>query len=102
MSKHRKSWSETDKTSIVSYFRGHGIAQASREFNVASSLIYRWANQEKTNSSKLDSDSNFYKKEFHRLTIENQSLKELVAEKELAIRIKDTLLKKSQSQSKND
>ena len=102
MSKHRKSWSESDKTSILAYHREHGVAKASREFNVASSVIYRWTKQEQTDSSKSDSDSSFYKKAYYRLSTENQALKELVAEKELAIRVKDALLKKSQSQPKID
>jgi transposase-like protein len=102
MSKHRKSWSETEKTTITNYYREHGAASASRQFNVATSVIYRWVNQEKLATEKPDTGGSFYKHEYHRLLVENQSLKEIVAEKELAIRIKEALLKKSQSQTKND
>ena len=40
-------------------------------------------------------------KEYHRLLRENQALKELVAEKELEIRIKDALLKKTSPLNKS-
>lgn len=91
MSKHRKSWNQTEKSRVVQHYHEHGIAATSREFNVASSMIYRWESESKqaTNSSN---STVVCLAEYNRL--ENQSLKELVAEKVLELRVKDALLKK--------
>jgi transposase-like protein len=101
MSKHRKSWSQSDKTAIITHYHEQGIASTSRKFEVSSSMIYRWI-REQTSATSSNTSVDIYKKEYYRLLQENQSLKELVAEKELALRIKDSLLKKTIFQNKTD
>jgi transposase-like protein len=100
MSKHRKSWSETEKSTVLQHYYGHGIAATSRHFNVASSMIYRWLSDAKDTTTVSDSKG-VSVAEYNRLLRENQSLKELVAEKVLELRIKDALLKKTTYQSKS-
>jgi transposase-like protein len=95
MSKHRKSWSLSEKTKIVSHYQQHGIAAASRQFEVAFSMIYRWEKQLLSATNAAISPD-----EYKRLLRENQALKELVAEKELALKIKEELLKKTVLHSK--
>lgn len=98
MSKHRKSWSSSEKLEIINYSKKHGITKAVREYGVSNASIYKWqdryakegkAGLERSNKANEDSA------ELRKLRRENQQLKELVAEKELLLRIKEELLKKS-------
>lgn len=98
MSKHRKSWSQQQKLEIINFYREKGLAPASLEFGVSSTSIYKWDAlfKEKgesglTAGTRTDKDA-----ELQRVLRENRELKAIVAEKELALRIKDSLLKKSQ------
>lgn len=100
MSKHRRHWSESDKKAILQYYQEHGVTSASRQFEVSTSMIYRWASDSSSASVK-EVETSVSSKEYHRLLRENQALKELVAEKELEIRIKDALLKKTSPLNKS-
>ena len=98
MSKHRKSWSQQQKLEIINFYREKGLAPTSVEFGVSSTSIYKWDSvfTEKgeaglTAGTRTDKDT-----EMQRILRENRELKAIVAEKELALRIKDALLKKSQ------
>lgn len=100
MSKHRKHWTSQEKLEIVNYFKQHGIAKTKREFNVSVTSIYNWealfdqqGEAGLTNKRSLNQSSE--SQELKRLRRENDELKRLVAEKELRLRIKDELLKKS-------
>ena len=100
MSNHRKSWNQQQKIEIINYYREKGLTAASVEFGVSSTSIYKWDSlfTEKGEAglgtgAKTDKDA-----ELQRLLRENRELKAIVSEKELALRIKDALLKKSQLQ----
>ena len=97
MGKHQKSWSQDEKLTIVEYYKEHGAAKTSKEFNVSSANIYNWVSYfEKGGISSLSGTSSSDKdKEILRLQREIQAYKEIIAEKELSLRIKDALLKKS-------
>jgi transposase-like protein len=97
MGKHQKSWSQEEKLTIVKYYKEHGAAKAAKEFNVSSASIYNWVSLlEKGGSSSLSgANSSDKDKEILRLQREIQAYKEIIAEKELSLRIKDALLKKS-------
>ena len=99
MSKHQKTWSSDEKEKIVLHSIQHGVSKTSREFGVSTVSIYSWKEKfEQLGKNGLQSgamtDSERELKLFRR---ENEALKRIVAEKELAIQIKDSLLKKSQS-----
>lgn len=100
MSKHRKSWSQPEKMAIINHYKEHGAVATSRQYDVSTGMIYRWASQfDKTKeepSSVSSKDLDYY-----RLLRENQALKEIVAEKELEIRVKNALLKKTTLNTKN-
>ena len=102
MSRHRKKWSTTQKEEVLLYSEQHGVAQASREYNVSSATIYNWRNKvSQLGSAGLQTGSKTaHELELAQLKRENNELKKIVAEKELALRIKDSLLKKSSSQSR--
>lgn len=102
MSLHRKKWSTSQKEKILTYVEQHGVAQASREYNVSSATIYNWKNKvDRLGTDGLISGSKTaHELELAQLRKENNELKKIVAEKELALRIKDSLLKKSSLQNK--
>jgi putative transposase len=97
MTKHRKKWSIEEKKTVLLYAREQGIPLASREYGISSTSIYKWQSELETspNGTSKDDDKELYR-ELKRLQRENSELKSLVANKELAIQIKDALLKKSQ------
>ena len=102
MSLHRKKWSISQKEEILIYAEQHGVAHASREHNVSSATIYNWKNkvaQLGTDGLAFGSKTS-HELELARLRKENDELKKIVAEKELVLRVKDSLLKKSSSQNK--
>ena len=98
MSKYRKTWSLSEKLTIVNYAKMKGALQASREYEISSTSVYKWlAAYEEHGESGLSPKKkpSEESEELRRLRRENQQLKELVAEKELRLRIKEELLKKS-------
>jgi hypothetical protein len=52
MSKHRKSWSKTQKATVLQHYHSHGIASTSRQFEVSASMIYRWLVESKETTAK--------------------------------------------------
>lgn len=93
MGKHHKSWSQEEKLTIVQHYQVHGAAKTSKAFNVSSTNIYKWAAAlAEGQAGDLLQDKD---KEILRLQREIQAYKEIIAEKELSLRIKDALLKKS-------
>jgi transposase-like protein len=99
MSKHRKSWSQADKMAIINHYKEHGAVATSRHYDVSTGMIYRWVSQfDETTKEQTSSSRDL---DYHRLLRENQALKEIVAEKELEIRVKDALLKKTTLNTKN-
>ena len=99
MSKHQKTWSSDEKEKIVLHSIQHGVSKTSREFGVPTVSIYSWKEKlEQLGKNGLQSGAmTDSERELKLLRRENEALKRIVAEKELAIQIKDSLLKKSQS-----
>lgn len=100
MSKHRKTWNSSEKLEIINYYKQHGLAKTKKEFEVSSASIYKWdALYESDGQAGLEgkrpTDNSAMQTELRKLRRENDQLKKLVAEKELALRIKDEMLKKS-------
>lgn len=102
MSLHRKKWSTSQKEEILTYVEQHGVAQASREYNVSSATIYNWRNKvaQLGTDGLVSGSKTAHELELAQLRKENNELKKIVAEKELALRVKDSLLKKSSLQNK--
>ncbi|MEZ4896930.1 MAG: helix-turn-helix domain-containing protein [Saprospiraceae bacterium] len=92
---------------IIQYSKRHGVTRARREYEISDSVLRRWLDRyEKDGAIGLENRSPMMKTD---LEVENEQLrrelkayKEMLAEKELALRIKDELLKKSLIRSKND
>jgi putative transposase len=98
MSKHRKTWTPDEKLEVLNYRNEHGLAKASREYGVSSESSLNWEKKFLENGNKgLERGSKTaIERELQKALRENRELKAMVAEKDLALRIKDFLLKKSQ------
>ncbi|MBK9935173.1 MAG: helix-turn-helix domain-containing protein [Cytophagaceae bacterium] len=97
--KTSKTWSSDEKEKIVLHSIQHGVSKTSREFGVSTVSIYSWKEKfEQLGKNGLQSGAmTDSERELKLLRRENEALKRIVAEKELAIQIKDSLFKKSQS-----
>jgi len=96
MSLHRKNWDQKKKEEVLLFMEQHGISRASREFNVSTAAIYNWKKKfEELGAVGLETGvKTAVERELAHLKRENSELKKMVAERELAIRVKDALLKK--------
>lgn len=96
MSLHRKNWSQKEKEEVLLYFEEHGISRTSREFSVSTATIYNWKRKyDELGSDGLNAGAKTaLERELAQIKRENNELKKMVAEKELTIRVKDSLLKK--------
>lgn len=100
MSKHRRKWTAAQKLEIINFFKQHGIARTKQEYELSGSLFYKWRDAYELHGeaglqgNKALPKSNL-ESEISRLQKELRSYKEMVAERDLAIRIKDEMLKKS-------
>ncbi len=97
MSNHRKTWTSVQKMEILNFKKDRGLAQASREFGVSSVSILNWEKKfdELGEAGLQKGAKTSLEQELKRLQRENLELKQINAEKDLALRIKDMLLKKT-------
>jgi len=98
MNKHRKTWSVFEKMEIINYEKKNGITEASREYGVSVTSIYKWQSQYEQKGEaglSLQRGKSSEIAELRRLRRENDQLKKIVAEKELRLRIQQDMLKKS-------
>ena len=104
MSQHRKHWSSKEKLIAVQTLKSKGSALASRECNVSATTLYKWVKLfDQLGEDGLSGRKKILRdQELSRLEKEIHELKMIVAEKELALRISNELLKKSQSQKKTE
>ena len=101
MNNHRKRWTTSEKMEILNYYKLHGAARTSREYEVSVGSIYKWKNiyeehgEAGFSKNKTTTTTTSESLENRRLRRENDALKQLVAEKELRLRIQEEMLKKS-------
>lgn len=101
MTRHRKTWTPQEKLEVLNFRKEHGLTKASREFSVSTVSILAWEKKyEEMGPAGLEAGSkSSIEKELHKVLRENRELKAMVAEKDLELRIKDSLLKKSQQRN---
>lgn len=103
MARKRRTFSTKEKLAILEEIERDGLAVTLRRHGLYAKTITQWRRhfEEEVPVEDPTSDS-AARLELRRLRQENQQLKELVAEKELEIRIKDSLLKKTTSRGRTD
>lgn len=96
MGTHRKTWSKTEKMEVIGASKRDGVLEASRQFGVSQTSIYKWIDKvESGGETSLDVlHATELRRENKRLMDENKQLKEMTAEKELKIRILELQIKK--------
>lgn len=101
--KTKRRWTVEQKLSILKEAEEHGVTATIRKHQIYAATLYDWRQKYSTSGDAgLKSSYIRTSPEVKKLEAEIRMLKELVAEKELAIRIKDELLKKTLPRNKND
>lgn len=96
MGKHQRKWSKTEKLNAIALAKSEGVTKASRQLNISPTMVYRWRDRfEALGEAGLGpSEKTEMGREIDRLVNENKALKEIIAEKELRLRVQDALLQK--------
>lgn len=98
----RKSWTKEQKLAIVKQAEGDGVTATIRAHEISHATFYNWRKKvQELGDAAFDSKRDESSQEVKKLREENAALKELLADKELALRAKDLLLKKTIHRSKN-
>jgi len=104
MKREKRTWTVEEKQSILKEGEEQGVAQTCRKYGIYASLYYYW--KEKFDHGGSEALKPQYvkrnEKEMTRLKKENYKLKQLLAEKELALEMKADLLKKKMHQWKKE
>jgi putative transposase len=100
--KQRVFYSNADRDRILKEVETEGFALTLRKYGLTARTMYRWRArlQSSTNMGAKPEKKSGRDLELRKLQSEVQQLKALVAEKELALRVKDALLKKTQSRDR--
>lgn len=96
----RRKFSVEEKLTILKEAEANGITQTIRRHGIYAKMLYRWREQLETGGREGLKPYQRVDPELRRLQLENLALKKLVAEKELALAVKEELLKKTQSRNK--
>jgi putative transposase len=92
------------KQEIIQAAAENGVLPTARKYDVSQSLIYKW--QEKASEGKLRETGQSFtpdplQQQIYQLQAELIEYKQLVAEKDMALRIKDAIIKKVQQREQN-
>lgn len=102
MGTHRRKWDFEEKLIVIRHAEELGVAQALRLHQVAPSTFYKWKEKyDLYGEAGLRRAYHRVDPEIKRLQVENFRLKQLLADKELALQVKDELLKKTTSTRNN-
>ena len=92
----RRHWTADEKLKILFEAEKEGITATIRKHGIYSNTFYQWKEKYDIGGKEALASNHFkVDPEVKRLQRENQQLKEMLAERELALRIKEELLKKS-------
>lgn len=94
MSKSKRKTTE-EKIAILEASKIIGMVEASRKYGISYPTLKDWKLKfDNGGATALSSNNTISNADLKKLLLENQRLKELVAEKELHIKIQDSFLKK--------
>ena len=93
----RRKFTVEQKLAILKESETEGVTQTLRKHNIYSNMLYTWKEQLETRGTEGLKPYQRIDPEVKRLQQENLALKKLLTDKELAIAVKDALLKKVQS-----
>ena len=97
MSKTRRSFSASEKLSIINVADQFGVTQTLRKHNLSHSVFRRWKESfNEGGASSLQSYVRQRNPELEAIMEENRMLKNIVAKQQIELEFKTELLKKSQ------
>ena len=97
MSKRRK-WPFQEKLAVLKEADQVGVTATIRKYHLYYTTFYNWKRKFETQGeSGLKTDYQHIDSEIKQLRLENLRLKQIIADKELALMIKDEMLKKNLS-----
>ena len=99
--KKKRKWTAQEKFDILQEAETNGITATIRKHGIYSNTYYDWKEKyDHGGFEALKGQRGGNSNELKALKAENEKLKELLAEKDLAIKVKDELLKKTGFQNK--
>ena len=92
----RRKWTATEKLAVIKEADQHGVTVTLRKHSIHYGTYYGWKQKLDLEGEKgLAASGSHTDPEVKRLQLENLRLKQIIADKELALMVKDELLKKS-------
>lgn len=92
----RRHWSADEKLKILLEAEKEGVTATIRKHGIYTNTFYQWKEKYDTGGKDALASKRYrLDPQVKRLQKENRQLKQMLAEKELALRIKEELLKKS-------
>lgn len=98
----RKRWTAEEKLAFIQEAEREGVVATCRKYGIYASAYYQWKRRYDAMGIEGISSRRSREPEFERLMRENQRLKQLVADKELELSIKESLLKKTLQRKKRE
>lgn len=99
----RRTWKPQEKLAIIKEALEQGVEKTIRKHEISIATYYNWKNNyEQQGEDGLKLKYQRVDPELKRLRNENQRLKQIVADKELELQIKEALLKKSHQRKRSD
>ncbi|MGH7479847.1 MAG: transposase [Candidatus Methylomirabilales bacterium] len=97
MKEHKRRWTAETKLSLIKEVQTSGsVVETCKKFGVDPSMYYKWKRTyESQGLEGLERKFSKSDPEFRRLQAENEKLKKLLAEKELAISMLQEVVKKT-------
>lgn len=99
--KKQRTWTAQQKLSIIKEAEQNGVTATIRKHEIYSNTFYGWKEKyELEGFEGLESNRQRMDPEVKKLRLENQRLKQILADKELELSIKADLLKKTTRSSR--
>jgi putative transposase len=98
----RKRWTAEEKLAFIQEAEKDGVVVTCRKYGIYASAYYQWKKRYDTMGIEGLSSWRSRDPEFERVMRENQRLKQLLADKELELNIKGSLLKKTLQRKKRE
>jgi len=98
----RKKWTVEEKLAFIQEAEKEGVVVTCRKHGIYASAYYQWKRRYDALGIEGLSSRRSRDPEFERLMRENQRLKQLLADKELELDIKGSLLKKTLQRKKRE
>ena len=96
----RKRWTAEEKLAFIQEAEKEGVVATCRKYGIYASAYYQWKRRYDALGIEGLSSRRSRDPEFERMMRENQKLKQLLADKELELSIKESLLKKTVQRKK--